>query len=458
MKFPPLLPETVANLTLMALGSSAPEILLAALEVIRKDFSGGELGPSTILGSAAFNSFVVVAICVLVIPTDQVRRIKHLRVFIVTAVWSILAYLWILVILRWSSPGVIEIWEGAVTISFFFATVLSAYIADKCLLKIDKLKKSYRLNKRGVVVEAEANPEMGMGMLTEAPAVEEEEDPQVTQFDQERSEYLELLRQLRNRFPLVDLNILENLARAELLLRSHKSRAFYRVQATQKLTSGQDPMKKFQSTKTAAHEAYTRVAPLDKLYEHVTRISFTPDHYSVMENAGVVKLTVARTGGNPKETVTVDYTTENGTAKASEDYIQTSGTLTFGPDETTKEISIEIIDDDVFEEDEHFFVKLSSAKFDRDQKTDKFKGIVRLDLPFRATVTILDDDYGGNFNVAEVTEVEEGGGSVDVKVTRAGGARGKVTVPYTTVPGTAKPGKDYEHVDGILTFENNETE
>ena len=54
---------TVANLTLMALGSSAPEILLALLETVQSlDEPAGELGPSTIVGSAAFNLFVIIAI------------------------------------------------------------------------------------------------------------------------------------------------------------------------------------------------------------------------------------------------------------------------------------------------------------------------------------------------------------------------------------------------------------
>ena len=46
---------TVANLTLMALGSSAPEIVLAIVEIAKNDMFTGDLGPSTIVGSAAFN-------------------------------------------------------------------------------------------------------------------------------------------------------------------------------------------------------------------------------------------------------------------------------------------------------------------------------------------------------------------------------------------------------------------
>lgn len=47
---------TIANLTLMALGSSAPEILLSVIETVTTlEDTPGELGASTIVGSAAFN-------------------------------------------------------------------------------------------------------------------------------------------------------------------------------------------------------------------------------------------------------------------------------------------------------------------------------------------------------------------------------------------------------------------
>ena len=49
---------TVANLTLMALSSSAPEILLAAVETCALTFQAGDLGPGTIVGLSCFQ-FVV---------------------------------------------------------------------------------------------------------------------------------------------------------------------------------------------------------------------------------------------------------------------------------------------------------------------------------------------------------------------------------------------------------------
>lgn len=37
--------DTVANLTLMALGTSAPEILLSVVEIVGHNFESGALGP-----------------------------------------------------------------------------------------------------------------------------------------------------------------------------------------------------------------------------------------------------------------------------------------------------------------------------------------------------------------------------------------------------------------------------
>jgi len=62
----------------------------------------------------------------------------------------------------------------------------------------------------------------------------------------------------------------------------------------------------------------------------------------------------------------VDYRTEDGTANAGSDFTFATGTLIFQPGETERHIEISIIDDDVFEEDEHFFVNLNNVRNEGD--------------------------------------------------------------------------------------------
>merc|ERR1719440_1379343 len=76
---------TVANLTLMALGSSAPEILLSLIEISSDKFFLGPLGAGTIVGSAAFNLLCISAACVCALPDQEVRYVKEVQVYIVTA-------------------------------------------------------------------------------------------------------------------------------------------------------------------------------------------------------------------------------------------------------------------------------------------------------------------------------------------------------------------------------------
>ena len=69
---------TLANLTLMALGSSAPEIFLSVLETVTTlGETAGELGPSTIVGSAAFN-LLVISGCSIIAVGEEPKKIFDL--------------------------------------------------------------------------------------------------------------------------------------------------------------------------------------------------------------------------------------------------------------------------------------------------------------------------------------------------------------------------------------------
>lgn len=130
---------TLANLSLMALGSSAPEILLSSIEVLTNGFEAGALGPQTVVGSAAFNLYVITAVCVCAIPIGDIRKIEKMKVFCFTAATSVLAYAWIIVILVLVSPDRVELWEGIVTLAFFVVFLVVAFFLDMASQEKDRL-------------------------------------------------------------------------------------------------------------------------------------------------------------------------------------------------------------------------------------------------------------------------------------------------------------------------------
>ena len=59
--------------------------------------------------------------------------------------------------------------------------------------------------------------------------------------------------------------------------------------------------------------------------------------------------------------VTVEYTTADGSATAGEDYTRTSDTLSFAPGETEKTVAVPVLDDAIDEGEETFTLRLSNA-------------------------------------------------------------------------------------------------
>ncbi|KAK9955533.1 hypothetical protein ABG768_015398 [Culter alburnus] len=484
--------ETVSNLTLMALGSSAPEILLSVIEVCGHKFEAGNLGPSTIVGSAAFNMFIIIAICVYVVPDGEVRKIKHLRVFFVTAAWSVFAYIWLYLILSVISPGVVEVWEAVLTFLFFPLCVVQAWIADRRLLFYKYVHKRYRADKhRGIIIETEGDgmfSKMDMEMDGQGANSHHKEalDGMLAgveeggggggggEEEEARREMARTLKELKQRHPEKDMEQLIEMANYQVLVQQQKSRAFYRIQATRMMIGAGNILKKHAADQArkvvSCHESNAQEEDPHTIY-----LEFEPSHYQCFENCGSLKLSVTRHGGDSGCTVKVDYRTEDGTANAGSDYEFAEGTLVFKPGETVKELTVGVIDDDIFEEDEHFYVHLSNPRVVHRAEVsildpnavspgNSIMGSshvppkAALGNAHTATVTIYDDDHAGIFTFeSNSTRVSESVGIMQVKVHRTSGARGKVAVPFHTTEGTAKAGEDYEEVAGKLEFLNDET-
>lgn len=132
---------TVANLTLMALGSSAPEILLSCIETVGGlNKCPGELGASTIVGSAAFNLLVISGVSIYAVTEQDhdesnadkdvpkgVKKINDMGVFFITCTSSLWAYIWLFLCVQ---DNAIDQFEAYATFAMFIVLIILAYSAD----------------------------------------------------------------------------------------------------------------------------------------------------------------------------------------------------------------------------------------------------------------------------------------------------------------------------------------
>uniref|UniRef100_A0A7S4LQM0 Calx-beta domain-containing protein n=1 Tax=Oxyrrhis marina TaxID=2969 RepID=A0A7S4LQM0_OXYMA len=411
--------DTVANLTLMALGSSAPEILLSVIELISNNFYSGALGPSTIVGSAAFNMLVITAVCVMAIPDGEVRYISGTKVFAVTAFFSVFAYGWLLIILVVITPDKVDIVEGCITFGFFPLLVSLSYAMDKDLL-FTKTRAMFDK----IVAAQECDNDDGVS-------------PRLV-----RKVTSEVARK-----GTISQDVLN------ALLNSHKqngnqpkSRARYRIEATRSLFM----KSKLPSRQTPVSQAPTTVDAVEPI--RTCQIMFAPTTYSVLENAGTVELTVKRTDATA--TCSVQYATKDGTAD-KDDYKPKTGELNFQPGETTKTITIEIIDDNQWEQDETFYVILSNPQSGDDMTS--------LAPQCVATVTIVNDDVPGYLTfVKDEFHSLSKDGEAKIVVQRRSGCSGVVGAKWTTKDAqgakAATAGEDYQETSGTVEFKHEELE
>ena len=162
-------------------------------------------------------------------------------------------------------------------------------------------------------------------------------------------------------------------------------------------------------------------------------LEFSHDQYTVNEGAGTVTLTAIKNGAAAGP-VSVHYATSDGfPATAPEDYTATSGDLTFAPNETSKQFTVPIVDDSVYEGNEGFYVTLSNPT-----------GGAAVRYPSTAGINIQDNDPmpAVKFSSASYS-VSEGAGTVTLTLTKSGATEVSAEVYYKTRDGTATSPSDY---------------
>lgn len=136
--------------------------------------------------------------------------------------------------------------------------------------------------------------------------------------------------------------------------------------------------------------------------------------------------------------VSINYRTVDGSANAGQDYVATSGVLTFEAGATTKVLTVGLIDDQANEAQEAFDVVLSSVSGAVSVRTD-------------ARGVIDDNDSAPTIAINNVT-VGESSGSARLSLTLSQASSSSIRVTYQTAPGSAAVGTDFSSRTGDLYF------
>jgi Calx-beta domain/FG-GAP-like repeat len=179
-----------------------------------------------------------------------------------------------------------------------------------------------------------------------------------------------------------------------------------------------------------------------------TGLQLSQSSYFTSESNSTATVNVIRTG-DLSSMSSVSYSTSDGTATAGQDYSAVSGAITFAPGEASKNISIPIINDNIYESPEAFNVTLSNPTTGS-----------TIIFPGSSVVNISDNDSRPFISMNSVTVNEPPPSSTEnavftVQLTNP--TTQTVTVNFATVNGTATAGIDYVALNGTLTFNPLET-
>jgi uncharacterized repeat protein (TIGR01451 family) len=177
-----------------------------------------------------------------------------------------------------------------------------------------------------------------------------------------------------------------------------------------------------------------------------TGFSFTNATFSVLKDGTNLLVTVVRTNPNTGS-ATVFYATQDGTAKAGQNYQPVVGTLVFNNGDVYQGFTVPILANNVVEGDKTFSVQLSNPQ----PSTNAF-----LVAPSNTVVTIVDNNAGLHFSSANYLASQDSVGAT-VTVVRDNYTNSTVSVAYRTSDGTATAGVHYTPVSGTLIFTNGVT-
>jgi hypothetical protein len=175
-------------------------------------------------------------------------------------------------------------------------------------------------------------------------------------------------------------------------------------------------------------------------------LQFSTADIGEFENSGHFTINVTRTNGSTG-TITVHYATADLTATSPSDYTATSGTLTFNDGETSKTITIPIIDNTTPEGSEAFTISISNPT-----------GGAILGGITSATLHIQDNELP-TLSISDVSQAEGDSGTTAFifTVTLSDPITNNVNFNYATSDSSATAGSDYQATSGTVVIPEGQT-
>jgi len=444
---------TVANLTLMALGSSAPEILLSVIETLMTiDETPGQLGPSTIVGSAAFNLLFISAVCI--IAVDKPKKIYDYCVFSITAFSSVFAYLWMYICLVLITPAEITISEAALTFLMFPLLVIFAYLADAgycCNKKSARGENDGDLSDRS----KEDIDDLEIGDVGKGAVRVKFGGKAVSMVSHGKFENYTDSQEYKD-----DMKVL----RGQALEKGFEDEAVETWVAEQ-LALKYDPAVK--QSKSIAKGNVTGFLTGGKKSAMVgtdeqTRVQFVASKMEVNEGDASIDINIIRTGNPLNEAQVRVKTRDVKDCVAGKHYTPIDCVVTFEPGDrySRKCVPLEVVDDEEYEPDRQLAMDLLEPT-----------GKCKLGKIATTNITIVDDDHPGTFELGlTMTRIYEGDGVLRIPVNRVKGTKGVVNLKYKcndgsgkgrpvdyeddpNVPESERPQFNYWNSEGTLTFD-----
>jgi CSLREA domain-containing protein len=199
------------------------------------------------------------------------------------------------------------------------------------------------------------------------------------------------------------------------------------------------------------------------------QIQFTSAAYPTVDKALAAPVfTITRMGGS-EGSVSVDYRVTGGTAvglavapglgeSVDADYLDSFGTVTFAPGQTTAQIQFGYVEDLI---GNNPWTPAYRGPRTIELTLGNPTGGAALGALITSTLTIDDpEDQNGSFGIGGLLSSPtalESDGNDQIAVFRAGQLSATESVSYTTVDGTAKAGTNYVATSGTLTFQPGQT-